>query len=49
MATLVFRHVALRVCNAEPSANPRVRTKHVQIMLKALTCMAKLSVDLGVL
>ena len=47
MATLVFWHVALRVCNGEPLVNAR-RASWVP-MLRALTCMVILSIGLGVL
>ena len=47
MATLVFWQVPLRFCNGEALANAEARK--APRMWIALTCMAKLSVDLKVL
>lgn len=47
MATLVFWHVPLRFCNGEALTNPRA--KQAQTILKALICMANLSIDVDLL
>lgn len=46
MATLVFWHVPLRFCKGEALANPR--PGQAQRMLRSLSCMASLSIDLEV-